>query len=246
MVPVAAERFTAYDASHQAALVVLVVGAVLLVLVGRRLRESDPSDRLGKGLAVTTLAVTLPLQVLYFTPGYWDLQKTLPLQLCDIASLTAAYALWTHRWWAAGLTYYWGLTLTTQAIITPDLAATFPEPVFILYWAMHLIIVWAAIYLTWGRGVVPDWRTYRAAVAITAAWAVAIYAFNVTVGTNYGYLNAKPRAASILDFLGPWPWYVVAEIAIVSLVWALATWPWVRQSRAAATGRATDRPASMR
>jgi hypothetical integral membrane protein (TIGR02206 family) len=63
-------------------------------------------------------------------------------------------------------------------------------------------------------------------VAITAAWAAAIMSFNVLVGTNYGYLNAKPRAASILDLLGDWPVYVVAEIAIIVAVWALATWPW--------------------
>jgi hypothetical integral membrane protein (TIGR02206 family) len=224
-----AARFMPYDTSHQVALAVLVVGIVLVVWAGRRFREGDPGDRLGKVMALATLVFTLPLQILYFTPGYWDLQKTLPIQLCDLASFVAVYALWTHRRWAAGLTYYWGLTLTTQAIITPDLAAAFPDPVFLLYWGMHLLIVWAAVYLAWGRGVTPDWRVYGTCVAITAAWAAAIMSFNVLVGTNYGYLNAKPRAASILDLLGNWPVYVVAEIAIIVAVWALATWPWTRR-----------------
>ena len=66
-------------------------------------------------------------------------------------------------------------------------------------------------------------------------WAVTIYAFNVVVGTNYGYLNAKPNAASILDVLGPWPGYVLAEIAIIIAVWALATWPWTSPRRASAS-----------
>jgi hypothetical integral membrane protein (TIGR02206 family) len=66
-------------------------------------------------------------------------------------------------------------------------------------------------------------------VAITAAWAAAIMSFNVLVGTNYGYLNAKPTAASILDVLGDWPVYVVVKIAIIVAVWALATWPWTRR-----------------
>jgi len=147
----------------------------------------------------------------------------------------AIYALWTHKRWAVGLVYYWGLTLTTQAIITPDLAAAFPDPVFILYWGMHLIIVWAAVYLVWGRGLTPNWRTYGIAVAATAVWAVTIYAFNVVVGTNYGYLNAKPKAASILDYLGNWPGYVLAEIAIIIAVWALATWPWTLNRRTGAS-----------
>ena len=29
--------------------------------------------------------------------------------------------------------------------------------------------------------------------------------------------------------LGPWPWYVAVEIALVAIVWALMTLPW--QSR---------------
>jgi hypothetical protein len=45
---------------------------------------------------------------------------------------------------------------------------------------------------------------------------VTVFAFNVVVGTNYGYLNAKPSAASALDLLGPWPWYLLAEVVIVA------------------------------
>ena len=228
MPPLAPSGFTTYGTSHLAAIAVLVVGAGVLVVVGRGRRERDPDDRLGTAFAVAILLVTVPLQVVYFTPDYWSLQRTLPVQLCDLASLTAAYALWTHRWWATALTYFWGLTLTPQAIATPDLAATFPDPVFLLYWAMHIGTIWAAVYLTWGRGVTPDWRGYRCAVAVTAVWAAGIFALNLLLDTNYGYLNDKPDPASILDLLGPWPWYVGAEVVLVAGVWALATWPWVR------------------
>ena len=224
-----AAGFTPYGASHLAAIAVMVVGAVVLVVAGRRRRRRDPGDRLGRGLGVAILVTTVPLQVLYFTPDYWSLQVTLPIQLCDLAALTAAYALLTHRWWAAALTYFWGLTLTTQAIATPNLETPFPDPVFWLYWAMHIGTVWAAAHLTWGRGVTPDWRGYRFALAATAAWAAAVYGFNLLAGTNYGFLNRKPDATSILDLLGPWPWYVAAEVVIIATVWALATWPWVRR-----------------
>src|SRR5215218_4561279 len=123
----AAHDFAPYDGSHLGALVVLVVGAALLVALGPLLRDRDPGDRLGKALAIVIVAATLPLQILYFTPDHWSLQRTLPIQLCDVASVVAAYALWTHRRWAVALTYFWGLTLTTQAIITPDLSTPFPE-----------------------------------------------------------------------------------------------------------------------
>lgn len=223
--PTAAE-FTPFGTSHLVAVLVLLLGAAGLVVLGRR-READPEDRFGKAFAVAMLLTTVPLQILYFTPAYWSLERTLPIQLCDLASVVSAYALWTHRPWAAGLTYYWGLTLTTQAIATPDLSATFPDPVFILFWAMHIGTVWAAVHLVWGRGVRPDWSSYRTAVAVTAAWAASVFVLNLAIGANYGYLNAKPTTATVLDLLGPWPWYVLAEMAIIAALWALVTWPWV-------------------
>jgi hypothetical integral membrane protein (TIGR02206 family) len=235
-----ADRFTAYGTSHQVALAVLLAGIVVIVLFGRRQRGTPLAERLGRVFAVAVLAVTLPLQVLYFTPGYWDLQKTLPLQLCDLASMVAVYALWTRRRWAAAVTYFWGLTLTSQAMLTPDLAADFPDPVFLLFWAMHLLVVWAAVYVVWGLGLAPTWRTYGVAVAVTAVWAVTVFTFNVLAGTNYGYLNGKPAARSALDLLGPWPWYVLAEIAIVAVFWALITWPWAGRARAGADLDALD------
>jgi len=223
----AAERFSAYGTSHGVVLLLLVLVVAGLVWAGRAYRGTTTAERVGKVLAVVTLIFMVPLQVRLLTPGSFDLERTLPLQLCDLAWMTGTYALWTRQRWAVALTYYWGLTLTPQAIITPDLAADFPDLGFILYWGMHLLVVWAAIYLTWGLGLTPDWRSYRTAIVVTAVWALSVFAFNVVADTNYGFLNAKPDAASILDLLGPWPWYVLAEIAIITVVWALVTWPWV-------------------
>ena len=131
---------------------------------------------------------------------------------------------------AATITFLWGLTLSIQGVLTPSLSSPYPEPRWWMFWAMHLLIIWAAVHVVWGMRVRPTWRTYRQTVAITLAWLIATIAFNVVVGTNYGYLNAKPSSASALDLMGPWPWYVVVEIGVVSTIWALLVWPWARRS----------------
>ena len=217
-----------YGASHLVMLAVFVGGLVAAVLVGRRDRRTG-SVVVGRVLALVLPAVTVPLQV-YDVVTRFEIGVSLPLHLCDLAWPAAAYALWTRRPWAVALTYYWGLLLTTQGIVTPSLGEAFPEVRFFAFWALHLLIVWSAVYLVWGLGLAPRWREYRFTMAVTLAWAALAYAFNLMADTNYGYLVRKPTSGSVLDLLGPWPVYVVAEIVIVAMIWALMTWPWTRRA----------------
>jgi hypothetical integral membrane protein (TIGR02206 family) len=226
----AAAAFDQFGASHLVMLAVFVLGIWPVIALGRRHRGQRSAVRVSRIYAVLIPCFTIPLQVIDFLPGNYDLQTTLPMQLCDFAWIAAVAALWTHRPTPVALTYYWGLALTTQALITPALNEDFPDPKYLAYWGTHFLIVWAAIFLTWGLGLHPTWRDYRRTVAITAAWAAAVFCFNLVVGTNYGFLNRKPTT-SILDLLGPWPLYVVVEIALVAGVWALMTWPWARARR---------------
>jgi hypothetical integral membrane protein (TIGR02206 family) len=231
----AAQReFVAYGPSHLTVLAVFVIGAAALVWIGRRGTESQ-ARLVGRVLAVLMVAVFIVALVYKLIRPAMD--TSIPLQLCDIAELTAAYALWSQRHWAFTLTYYWGLVLSSQALITPDVgtpeegAPDFPHHLFDTFFALHVLVVWAAIYLTWGLGMRPTWRSYRFAVIATLGWAVFTFTFNAITGTNYGYLNRKPPTASLLDVLGPWPVYLLAEIALVLVVWALMTWPWERTRR---------------
>jgi hypothetical integral membrane protein (TIGR02206 family) len=230
-----AEPFVPYGASHWAVLALLVIGAAALVWWGRRHRGTHAAAVFRRAFAVLILALQVPLQVMSMVPPHWDIGMSLPLQLCDIAWMVTAYALWTCRPWAFALTYYWGLTLTIQALVTPALQFDFPHVSFFMFWGGHGLAVLAAIFLPWGLGLRPDWAGYRFTVAATLTWMAVTMLFNVAAGTNYGFLNAKPPVRSIIDLLGPWPWYLATEIALCAVVWALMTWPWTRAPRAVAT-----------
>lgn len=241
----AAQReFVAYGPSHLVVLAIFVVGAALLIWFGRRQTEAQ-ARILGRTLAVVIVgAFAVALVYKLLRP---DIQTSIPLQLCDIAELTAAYALWSQRHWAFVLAYYWGLVLSSQALITPDIgtpaegAPDFPSHLFLTFFILHVLVVWAAIYLTWGRRNRPRWRDYRFAIIVTLAWAASTIAFNVIAETNYGYLNRKPPTASALDVLGPWPLYLVAEVVMVALVWALMTWPWTHARKRVESSEASRR-----
>jgi hypothetical integral membrane protein (TIGR02206 family) len=227
---ISAERqFTVYGPSHWAVLAFFAIGSVGLVLIGRRQTEPQ-ARRLGRALGALTAAIYGAVLVYTLFPP--TISQSVPLRLTDLATATAAYALWSQRHWAFALTYYWGLVLSTQALISPVLySPDFPNVEFLAFWAIHLLVVWAAIYLTWGRGMRPTWRSYRIAVVTTAVWAAVTMTFNMITGTNYGFLNRKPSTATLLDALGPWPVYLLTGGTLLVIVWALMTWPWARKQR---------------
>ncbi|MEN8675453.1 TIGR02206 family membrane protein [Nocardioides sp.] len=220
-----------YGVAHLAMLGLFVVGVPAAVLLGRHDRGTG-ARRVSRALALLVLAAAVPFLVLDLATRF-EVGVSLPLHLSDLAWMAAALALWTRWRWAVALTYFWGLVLTTQAIVTPSLGEDFPDPRFFGFWALHLLVVWAALYLVWGLGLAPRWREYGIVLGVTLGWAVTAFGFNLVAQTNYGYLVRKPASGSALDLLGPWPVYVAAEVAIVALVWALMTWPWVRREEAA-------------
>lgn len=236
--PLAADRFQAFSTEHLLLVGLCVLGIGFAVLLGRRLAGSDARTgvRVRRGLALVILAWTVPLQVMQLLPGDFDLGTSLPLQICDLSWMLAAFALWTRHPGACALLYFWGTTLVTQAIVTPSLQQAFPDPRWLMFWGMHFASVWAVALLL-ALGERPTWRGYRVAVAATFAWMVAMMSFNAIVGSNFGYLNRKPAVSSPLDLLGPWPGYVGAEIAVIAVVWALLTLPWIVRRRTPADRR---------
>ncbi|WP_186526071.1 TIGR02206 family membrane protein [Leekyejoonella antrihumi] len=181
-------------------------------------------NRVAGTLIIVTCA---PIELVDLIIGVQHPRTSLPLQICDVAWLIAGIALLTRGARRSALHYYWGLTLSLQGVLTPDLDHVLLDPQFFGFWLRHLLPVWAAVYLV-GARIGPSWRDYRFVVAVTAVWAAVMMSLNTPFGSNYGYLNGKPATHSVLDLLGPWPWYVLVEVALVAAVWALITWPWIR------------------
>lgn len=229
-----AERtdFVTFGPVHLAMLVVFLLGCVVLTVIGRRLRGTAHEVRFNRAFAIAIPLFTVPMQILQFTPAEWDLGTSLPFQICDVAWIVAVYALWTRRSWAAAASWLWGLTLTVQGMLTPDLGSGWGEPRFWMFWGMHWVVVWAGVHLVWGLRIVPTWRDFRTTFWVTAVWAASVMVFNGAADTNYGYLNGKPSGGSALDLLGPWPGYVVTEVVVVAAVWAamVGAWRWRERS----------------
>ena len=123
----------------------------------------------------------------------WSVQTSLPLAPCDLALFVAAIACWWPRWLlAVELTYFWGLAGTLQAVITPDLSASFPQLEFFEFVIGHLAVVIAALFLVVGLRLRPRPGSVLRVFAITAAYTVFVGWFDWVTGSNYMFLAAVP------------------------------------------------------
>ncbi len=170
--------------------------------------------RLGYLLALAVFVAWVGEYVLDAANGTYSARFTLPLQLTDAISAITVIALWTRRRAVVELLYFWALSASLQALITPDLGENFPSAYYFTYFVYHIGAVVAAVMLVFGCGMYPrPWSALRA-FAATLAWAALAGIADIVFGGNYMYLRAKPLHSSLLSVMGPWPWYLVSTGAL--------------------------------
>jgi hypothetical integral membrane protein (TIGR02206 family) len=146
----------------------------------------------------------------------------LPLQLCDVTLWASALACLTLASPLVEFAYFGGLAGAGMALLTPDLWSPWPSYPAIYFFLAHGGIVLAVSLLVFGRicplraGAV--WRAF----GMLLGFAAVTGAVNAAAGTNFMYLCRKPKGASLLDSLGPWPNYLLAGAAVaLALFWLL-------------------------
>jgi hypothetical integral membrane protein (TIGR02206 family) len=203
------------------ALIATAVVAALLVAAARR--WGDPwAVASGRALGAVILAGFVCEQLTYALRGQWTAEVNLPLQLSDAVTLVSVAALWRpESALLVELVYFWALSASLQAVLTPDVGQPFPDLLFFTYFVTHSGALVAACLLVFGMRRAPRpnavWRVY----AITLAFACLAAVGTWLTGGNYMFLRHKPARGSLLDFMGPWPVYVPVA-ALLGLVMFLA------------------------
>jgi hypothetical integral membrane protein (TIGR02206 family) len=219
--------------AHLAALLVIL----LLILAGWRVRFSDHQRKVIRlTLALLMLANELFWHAWHAYYGLWSVQALLPLNLCNLMVFTSVFTLLTRNQIGYEFIYLLGIPAAIQVLITPALGPYgFPHALFFQLFISHGGIILAALYLTLGEGMRPtSWRSVWRVAGWTTLYALGIFALNLVLGSNYLFLAYKPPAATLLDYLGPWPWYFLSMEAIGLVLVCLLYLPFhIRDARLA-------------
>lgn len=199
-----------FSPPHLAALAVLLAASGASVGAARR-RDVTAYCRL---LALIIFAAWAGEYVADAINGTYSAKYTLPLQLTDGVSAASIVALLTRRRLAVELAYFWSLSASLQALITPDLGQNFPSIYYFTYFGYHIGAVVAALMLVFGLRLYPRPRAAIRVFGLTLAWAAVAAIGDLATGGNYMYLRSRPVHNSLLSVMGPWPWYIVSAAAL--------------------------------
>jgi len=227
--PVAAESYL-LSAEHVAALAATAALSVALPVAARE-RPGAWTRVFSRGVALILLASFLAYPLVVALQGSYELDFDLPLQLTDAATVVAAIALWSLRPLPFELAYFWGLTASLQAVLTPSLGADdrFGSFLYWHYFVTHSGVVVAAVFLAFGLGLTPRRGAVGRIFLATVAWAGVAAAGNLVTGGNYMFLRERPGTASLLDYMGPWPWYLFSAALLALGLFALLDLPFRRR-----------------
>ena len=211
-----------------------VVALVNLWVIFYLRRNTNPAARRAFrwGLATVLIVDELLWHLWNYTTGQWSVQTTLPLHLCSIFVFLSAIMLITKSYAIYEFAYFLGIGGALQALLTPD-AGIYGFPHFRAFQVMisHGSIVTAAIYMTAVEGYRPTWQSLKRVAIGANLYMLIIFFVNRLLGSNYLFIAHKPETASLLDLLGPWPWYILAIEGVALIVCLLLYLPFALHDR---------------
>jgi hypothetical integral membrane protein (TIGR02206 family) len=212
--------FQLFGISH-----ILILSAIPLIagLLVRALNKKHERAKIFRiRLATFLLANELVWYSYCLIRGWVSFPYGLPLNLCDIVVWLTIAAAFTLNPTLVELAYYWGVSGSLMAVLTPDLGVPLASYPGVYFFVAHCGVVITIIFIVWGKLATPRKGSAWKALLWLNAYAVLIGAYNAIFQTNYFYLCEKPGSPTLLDYMGPWPWYILAgELFGVGAFWLL-------------------------
>lgn len=162
----------------------------------------------------TLLVSRASLDIWYIYTGQWDMRFALPLELSSIATIMCGMMLLTKSKFLFELFYFIAIGASVQAIVTPYLMFGFPQFRYMQFFLVHILLIMAPlIMISLYRFSVTFFSVIKSFVALNIIAAIVFY-LDVLFNANYMFLHYKPSTASMLDVLGPYPYYLLSLEAV--------------------------------
>lgn len=219
------EDFTLFGNQHLLMIFLTVAISIAQPLLARRFLSFRRQLWVARGMSLLFAFWILFWIGVRIALGDFDRTTDLPVDICNLVALSLPLVMWNPSQKVHEVLYFWILAGTLQAVLTPHLYNGFPNFTFFKYWIVHGGLVVYAVYITVVFGLHPTSKSIWKAFLYLQVYALVVLAFNLLIGSNYVYILGKPPTASLLDYFGPWPWYLLVVEALALVLFFLLFLP---------------------
>ena len=214
-------QFIMFGRVHVLSIVVSVLVCMFLPACISTLK-SKTVDKIVFYLSLLVMFNIVVWMYLEWIAGTFDIRSHLPLHLCRVANILLPIMVLTKNKTLYNVLYYWSLSGIFQALLTPDISQTFPHYHFFRFFITHNVMIFVIILYSMHRNFRPTMSGMWTSLIYMNIFLLIVFVINTFLGSNYFWIMEKPPMASLLDYLGPWPWYIFwAEfVAIIHFAFA--------------------------
>ena len=227
------DPFILFGTSHIISIALAIFLSIFIPIFAKKKLSERYQHIVGGVIGYLVMSSYILWTALEITAGTFDLKLHLPIHLCRMANLLLPFVMIARSYLFYEILFFWGLSGMLQAVITPDIAAGFPHFQFFRFWFAHHGMIIALIYATVVYGMRPSLKSvWKAMLALNIFLLLSIIA-NILLDANYFWICGKPinelgeHVPSLLDYLGPWPWYILAAEFIAFAHFLLAYIPFI-------------------
>ena len=223
--------FRLFGADHLWGIVVSVLFIVIVPWISVKYLNKRAQKYLGMIIGYIVMLNYPAWVILESIAGSFDVSLHLPVHLCRLSNLLIPLVMIKRHFLTFEILFFWGLSGTLQGAITPDISAGFPHFHYFRFWVGHQGTILALIYAVVVFKMRPTpYSIWKSFIALNIFLILAVIV-NLILDANYFWICGKPitptgeHVPSILDFMGPWPWYILSAEFVALFHFVLAYLP---------------------
>lgn len=194
----------------------MITSITIVVILYLGYRFSGFRETIANATGILLIAVAILIHPYLAYSGKWNLQSSLPLNLCSLSGILSGVVLLKRNQLAFEFLLYWGISGAIHSLLTPELTLGSGGLLLYEYYISHGGIIFSALYLSIVLKMVPRKNSWLKIFLFTQILLFLVAIADRNLDANYMYLLKKPLVHNPL-IIGPWPWYILV-LEIVALI----------------------------
>ena len=234
-----AEEFKIFGFEHLFSIGLIIGISILLPVILKNSNKSTKS-KISTVIAVIILVNELikPFYYPALYPERFTFISTLPLHLCNLASIFIAIFLIFKVRFFYSIAFFWGISGVLMALTQPDFPYDFPHLHFILFNFSHGLLLFAICFASISLENKPDFKSFRDTIFYSIPIVLFIYMVNLIINyftndsvANYMYLIEFPLGENLTRFMPDPPFHLFIFLPIAILLFFITYLPFYLKER---------------